>query len=478
MLPFLEQSSSDVLDALLEELNSREIAVRRWDIAHWGVGICVEFADGFDAWFYPALTSSQTNPRPNIEGLANQQAAVVLADEFQRLDQMRREVLNALRHWAAESGRALMERPSGHWNWQSGGAEGGLDVSFALTCVLQKHRESHVALCDYLQQRWGGSISQSDAKRLLSKTKTARAVAWKKDATEPGIALGFLAFDEKALDKAVEESASPQAIADATFATRHELGFRATQLLIERIGSARFSLDTKCRAQFEYTDGGDYFQFLPRRRAYRVQAEEGDVQRLAGELESQYRHIDAARARFHNGWLAWASSRELSVEKSAKGEWQAGKTHSEYSLKRGRALSLQLQSHSPGQVLGEWLRAHEIENYSDETLASWCDAVEPRPQEKRLGARPGRYERLLSWNAIDIQFVDEAAENLLTTARQDILKGYVPPYGYSFLWWNESFHYRGPFDAWADDGLWLQSARLFPNDAANLWRAVRGARRE
>lgn len=475
MLPLLETPTAQFLDALRRELESRGHAATRWKVPFWGEGLSVPFSDGCDRWFFPFLSSPQVVPRPSSQEVEG------LADNFEAVNAARAAVLRGVRFFLAARGWATREW-GGHWNWQAGIVSGSLDVSRPLTRAVRKHSDRAEALREFCRDQlgWGDVPSLEQARQFLESGGEPPRVAWKDDAVEPAIALAFLAFDEKGLDAAAEAKKSGLEVADAAFGVRHELGFGVVQKLIERLGAARFSTDMKGRVSFEFSDGADEFSIFPRRRAWRKSGEAGEVERLADELEAKFWNLDRARARFLNGWLAWAQERELTIEKTRnQNQWRAGITRHELTLKVGRPLTLKLERRAPEAVLGDWISQSTAETPADSQLALWCDAIDPQPREANLDALPGEYRRLMNWNEIEaeIAFLDEWAEVLLEAARNTMLAGKDPFYdfrSYPLEWWNHGLWYRGPRDAWADDEFWLEVMRRHPNDYGSLWRALRG----
>lgn len=473
MLPLLETPTTEFLDALQSEFELRGHAVTRWNVPFWGEGLSVPFSDGCDRWFFPFLSSPQVLPRPSsleVEGLA---------DDFEVVDAARAALLRGVRFFLAERGWATHER-GGHWNWQSGAMSGSVDVSRPLTRAVRRYGDRAEALREFCRENlgWGDVPKVEQARQFLDREGEPPRVAWKDDATEPGIALAFLAFDEKGMDAAAEAKLSGPEVADAAFGVRHELGFQTLPKLIERLGAGRFSGDFKGRAEIEFSDGADEFSIFPRRRAWRRRAERGEVENLADELEAKFWKLDRARARFLNGWLAWAQERELTIEKTRnQNEWRAGATRHELTLKVARPLTLKLARRAPEAVLGQWIRQSTGETPTDSQLALWCDTPNPQPREANLDALPGEYQRLMNWDEIEIARVDERADALLEAATNTILSGKDPFHdfrSYSLDWWNSGLWYRGPRDAWADDEFWLEVTRRNPSDYGNLWRALRG----
>ncbi|MBW3637445.1 MAG: hypothetical protein KY445_13435 [Armatimonadetes bacterium] len=354
-----------------------------------------------------------------------------------------------------------------------------LDVSRPLTRAVRHYPDRAEALREFCRENlgWGDVPKVEQARQFLEREGEPPRVAWKDDATEPDIALAFLAFDEKGMDAAAEAKLSGPEVADAAFGVRHELGFQTLPKLIERLGAARFFGDFKGRAEIEFSDGADEFSIFPRRRTWRRRAEGAEVERLADELEGKFWKLDRARARFLNGWLAWAQERELTIEKTRNhNEWRAGATRHELTLKVGRPLTLKLGRRAPEAVLGQWISQNTAETPLDSQLVQWCEALAPQPREANLDAMPGEYRRLMNWSEIEIAQVDERAEVLLEAARNTIEAGKDPlfEYGSPLRLWSSHLWYRGPRDAWADDEFWLGLKSRHEFDDDSLWRALRG----
>lgn len=153
---------SVLLDRLRDTLRQRGL---EWREVRGGIAI--EFRDGCDAWFVtpdnlPSLIASTGEEWPP-DALARR-----LADEFQRVDQTRSQVLIGLRHHAVRAKLAFLFSPDGHWGVQTeSGCTTEIHVGSVLTRLARGYDPAS-SLVKLLKDSWLKKLSLRRAARLVA----------------------------------------------------------------------------------------------------------------------------------------------------------------------------------------------------------------------------------------------------------------------------------------------------------------------
>jgi hypothetical protein len=426
-------------------------------------GIAIEFRDGCDAFFFFPGSALPQGIAHNADTLAGQ-----IADEFERLDQARGQVLNGLRHHAAQAKAALERSKDGLWAVQLGILSSNIDVGPNLTRLVQVHPPAE-ALRKLLRQTLLKTPSARKASQLVSLAEPpAEEAVWKDDEPGADVGLACLGIDCSVLDDPDLKNKSPRQRAEAVLRHRNAPGLEVTRGLINRFGKDRFFTDIgrKGSADLSFTDGLASFSVVPRgKRMTKLIAErgiEGSIENLAAE----FARLDRARSRFLKALKTLMASRGLAQDVAAINQtWWFGKTHREVQFDPGRTLTLKLRKRGEAEVLAEWLTKHRPFEPAA-TASEIATALDGSPQEpvrRSLPLQsPGLQPVLPTLEQLDMPGLDPLAANLIDEWKrhaeaegdEQFRHGRDP-----LRSWSDPRWYRRGQDQWVDESWWINLAR-------------------
>jgi len=432
-------------------------------------GLAKEFRDGCDAFFVTA--SAWPRLIADISGVEEpEQAITALADELQRLDERRWQVLCGLRHYAVEVKAALDRSADGIWNVQAAdGCASSLSVGPALTRMVRKF-EAAEALRRLLKGSLLRPPSPKRAGRLVSLAELPVQEIPYRDEVESPIAvdtMGLLGVDCTTLQEKSFQPASRQELTDVLTRYRDTPGMAVVQGLRERLGGERFFIDL-CRPQvanLDFSDGRDAFRIAPRGRRVARWIEKYGVEGTIEWLAREYARLDKARAELLRGVKTLMASRGYALdERTLDRTWWFGTTRREARFDPGRPLTASLKKQMPLEALREWLEeTRPFVIPSDEELEAAFREPIQEPVCRNLPQRdPAHGPRLPELSELDLSDLDRQAADLIAKIRQC---GARPVHGRSVFgqdllscWSQPRWYVRGG-DTWVDEAWWVQLAK-------------------
>jgi hypothetical protein len=210
--------------------------------------LAAEFEDGCDA-LYIGIKES---PEPTDIQISN---ALI---EFDRIANVRRQVIIGVRHLAYEHGIALERSNSGVWMYQQGIATSSIQVGAALTRLASDYT-AEKALIRLLDNSWLPKVSADQAATLVSHTSPPVSEAvWKEQKElEPLFGSNILSLDCSAEAEETSEAKNSEELLSQLAPYLNSPGQIVLNEVVKRVGSKRFSFDISSKqraADITFTD--------------------------------------------------------------------------------------------------------------------------------------------------------------------------------------------------------------------------------